>query len=362
MPKILFLTLHRPNRSPSQRFRFEQYIPFLEEAGFEYDFSYLVNESDDKIFYAPGNILAKAFIIIKSTIKRFFELFNANQYDIIFVQRESYMLGTAFFEKVFARSKAKFIFDFDDAIWLLDVSEGNKKFAFLKNPRKTEEIVKVSDMVFAGNQYLANFAAQFNKNVKVIPTTIDTDYHLPARDTDFEKDKICIGWTGTMTTLKHFETILPVLEKLKEKFGDRIYFKLVVNKEIEYPSIALKSTLWDKEEEVSQLQDIDIGIMPLPDDKWAKGKCGFKGLQYMSLEIATIMSPVGVNSEIIRHGKNGYLANSNEEWINYLSKLIENHSLRRSLGIEGRKTIIDKYSVKAWKEEYVSILKKLAGE
>lgn len=359
MPKILFLTLHRPNRSPSQRFRFEQYIPFLKEAGFEYDFSYLVKENDDRIFYSPGNIISKAFIIIKSTVKRFFELFKANQYDIIFVQRESYMLGTAFFEKVFANSKAKFIFDFDDAIWLLDVSEGNKKFAFLKNPRKTEEIVKVSDMVFAGNQYLANFAAQFSENVKVIPTTIDTDYHLPAKDKDFEKDKICIGWTGTMTTLKHFETILPVLEKLKAKHGEKIYFKLVVNKEIDYPSIGLKSTLWSNEEEVSQLQDIDIGIMPLPDDKWAKGKCGFKGLQYMSLEIATIMSPVGVNSEIIEHGKNGFLANTEVEWLNYLSQLIEDSILRKSLGIEGRKTIIEKYSVKAWKDEYLRLFTKL---
>lgn len=358
MPRILFIAAHRPDRSPSQRFRFEQYLAYFKESGFDYDFSYLISEKDDKIFYQPGNLSTKLFIFIKSIFKRLKDVLSASQYDIVFVQREAFMTGSVFFEKRFSKSKAKLIFDFDDAIWLLDTSDANKKLDWLKNPEKTAKIITMADLIFAGNNYLADYAKQFNKSVKIIPTSINTNYH---KKTVLEKNgnRICIGWTGSITTIKHFEYAIPFLKKIKEKYEEKLEFKVIgdetyINKELDIRGVA-----WNKENEIKELSTIDIGIMPLPDDEWAKGKCGLKGLQYMALEIPTIMSPVGVNSEIISEGENGFLASSVDEWVEKISRLIESEELRKTIGKTARQTVIEKYSVYAQRNNYIESFKEV---
>jgi hypothetical protein len=175
MPKILFIASHRPDRSPAQRFRFEQYLGYLKQNGFDYDFSYLISEKDDRIFYSPGNLFNKLLIFLKSAWLRWKDVVKADKYDIIFVQREAFMTGSSYFEKRFAKSNAKLVFDFDDAIWNHDVSEANRSFGWLKDPGKTSQIITVSNLVIAGNAYLAEYARKFNKRVIIIPTTIDTD-------------------------------------------------------------------------------------------------------------------------------------------------------------------------------------------
>jgi glycosyltransferase involved in cell wall biosynthesis len=356
MPKLLIITHHRKDRSPGQRFRFEQYLDFLSANGYEITFSNFINESDDKVFYGAGNLLGKVRVVLKNIFIRISNVLSANKYDAILIYREAFVFGSTIFEYLLSKSKAKLIYDFDDSIWLLDVSTGNKAFSFLKSPDKTKKIIGYCDMITVGNEYLANYARQYNNNVKIIPTTIDTTYHINKNKQT--KTRICVGWTGTDTTAKHFEYLLPTLEKLYKKFPN-IYFKMICDRAISYPSLNLESTKWNKETEIEQLSEIDVGIMPLPDDKWANGKCGFKGLQYMSLEIATIMSPVGVNTEIIQQGINGFLASTEEEWLDKLTLLIENEELRLLLGKAGRKTIENKYSVKAWENKYLEYYNEL---
>jgi glycosyltransferase involved in cell wall biosynthesis len=355
MRKILFLTLHRPNRSPSQRFRFEQYLQFLREEGIEYEFSYLLDEKDDKIFYSNGRVLAKAFIVVKSFFKRLKELYLVRKYQVVFVQRECFMLGISFFERQFAKSGARLIFDFDDSIWLQNVSDANKTFVWLKNPQKTAKIIASSSLVIAGNPYLKKYASRYNTNVVIVPTTIDTDEY---RKIEIDKGKkIIIGWSGSITTIKHFEYAIPFLKEIKNKFHDLVEFRVIgdvnyVNEELE-----IKGLAWNKKREIEDLSSFDIGIMPLPDDEWAKGKCGLKGLQYMALEIPTIMSPVGVNTDIIEDGVNGFLAAEINEWVNKLTLLIESEQLRRDIGFNARKTVVKKYSVQSNKELFLSLLR-----
>lgn len=357
MSKVLYLTLHRAERSPSQRFRFEQYLEFLKQNGFDYKFSYLLDANDDKIFYSPRNYFAKAIISLKSIFRRVAEVLNANEYDIIFVQRECFMLGTAVFEKLFARSKAKLIFDFDDSIWMQNVSEVNKKLAFLKNAEKTSEIIRAADLIFAGNPYLRDYAKQFNQNVTIIPTTIDTEEYKPVAHKN--DGTVCIGWSGSITTIQHFKYAIPALEIIKKKYCERISIKVIGDGNYKNESLHVKALPWVKADEVKEISSFDIGIMPLPDDEWAKGKCGLKGLQYMALEVPTIMSPVGVNSEIIQDGENGFLATSTEEWVDKISRLIESEELRKKVGKTARQTVIEKYSVEALKPVYLSEFKKL---
>jgi glycosyltransferase involved in cell wall biosynthesis len=346
------------NRSPGQRFRFEQYFDFLEQNNYNITYSNIISEKDDKIFYRNGRYFTKFIILIKSFVIRIKDVLRASDFDIIFIYRESFMLGTAFFEYLFSLTKAKIVFDFDDAIWLTDVSEGNYDLKWMKNPSKISKIIKISDLIFAGNKYLYDYAIRFNNNVKIVPTTIDINYHNKVNYVN-KKDSICIGWTGSFTTIKHFEYAIPFLKILKEKYKAKIYFKVIVDFPFVSKDIDLISTAWNLDTEISDIAEFDIGIMPLPYDDWTKGKCGFKGLQCMAMEIPTVMSPVGVNSEIIQDGENGFLASGEEEWIEKISLLIEDISLREKFGINGRKTIIEKYSVDAYRNIYLRYLDEL---
>jgi glycosyltransferase involved in cell wall biosynthesis len=360
MKKVLIICLHRKDRSPGQRFRYEQYLSFLEANGYHFDISILLNEKNDKAFYSKGNYFKKIFIYLKTLTIRTKDWFRMNRYDIIFIFRDALMTGSTFFEKRFARSKAKIIFDFDDAIWLQNVSDANKKLAFMKNADKTGKIIGLSDLIFAGNQYLADYAAQFNKNISIIPTTIDTSIYVPQKAAR-EKRSVCIGWSGSFSTIQHFATAIPALKKIRDKFGDSVSFKIIGDKNYYCAELDTKGDAWIASTEIEDLSQIDIGIMPLPDDEWAKGKCGLKGLQYMALEIPTLMSPVGVNTEIIQHGANGYLPNAEDEWVDILSNLIGNKELREKIGKAGRQTVINKYSVEAWKQKYLDNFNKLTA-
>ena len=359
--KILFIASHRLNRAPGQRFRFEQYLDFLRENGFDCELSSIISESQDRILYQKGKYFRKFLIMLSAWANRQKDIWRANQFDIIFIFREAFLTGSTFFEYKFSCSKAKVVFDFDDAIWHLDISAANKKFEWLKNPGKTAKIISMSDLVLAGNQYLADYAKHHNDNVKIIPTTIDTSEYINVAQKK-DNETICIGWSGSITTIKHFEYAVPALRKLKEKYGEKISFKVIGDSSYQNKELNTKGIAWSKNDEIKELSSFDIGIMPLPNDEWAKGKCGLKGLQYMALEIPCIMSPVGVNSEIIVDGINGFLAKHDDEWIDKISLLIENAALRKQIGAEAKKTVEYKYSVNSQKERYLGLLKELLNE
>lgn len=359
MPKVLFACLHRPDRSPSQRYRFEQYISYLEEKGYPSSFSYLLNGHDDKVFYAPGHYFGKGVILLKSVSKRLAEVFFKRLPPVVFVQRECFMLGSAFFEKRFAK-RSRLIFDFDDSIWLQQVSEGNKKLAFLKNAGKTKEIIRAAHLVIAGNEYLASYARNYNPRVIIIPSTIDTNKYTTKEIV--AKENIVIGWSGSFSTIAHFESAVEALQLLKKKYDSRLSFIVVGDSAYHNESLCIRGLPWNAATEVEDLHRFDIGIMPLPDDEWTKGKCGMKGLQYMAAGIPTVMSPVGVNKEIIQDSENGFLAESTEEWVEKLSRLIESVELRKKFSINGRKTVEEKYSVHANRGKYLEAIRRVLGD
>jgi len=333
-------------------------LPYLEQNGFECVLAPLVSSKDDGVLYAEGHYFNKFAITAKSFLKRLSDVRAAKGFDIVFIQREAYLLGTSYFEQRFKHSGAKVVFDFDDAIWLMDVSDVNKKFGWLKRPSKTAEIVSVSDLVIAGNNYLADYARSYNPNVITIPTSVDTDKFKRVAPTS-NKARICIGWTGSHTTIKHFSLAIPFLKELKKKYGDKIYFKIIGDPSYIEPDLGITGLKWNKDTEIDDLSEIDIGIMPLPNDAWSRGKCGLKSLEYMSLNIPPVVSPVGVNTEIVTDGVDGFIADSTTEWVEKISSLIESEELRKQLGEKARQTVIEKYSVLAHRDKYVQLLNNL---
>ena len=357
--KIIFLSVHRKERSPSQRFRFEQYLGFLDENNFLTEHFFLVSENDDKIFYNKGNFFAKSILIFKYILKLNKLCKSIHNYDICYVQRESIFIWTHYFEKKIAK-KTNLVFDFDDSIWLENVSKANKFFKWLKNPDKTKKIISFSNLIFSGNQYLSNFALRFNINTVIIPTTIDTDLYQNIYKK--KSNKIIIGWSGSMTTIQHFEYALPFLKKIVDRHKNIVEIKVIGDDRYFNKELKINGLPWCKETEIKDLCSFDIGIMPLPNNEWAKGKCGLKGLQYMALGIPTIMSAVGVNIDIINDGENGFLAKNNDEFESKLELLINSKKLRLELGENGKKTVQEKYSVNAWKSKYLEHFNNLINE
>lgn len=361
MPSVLFIASHRPDRSPGQRFRFEQYIGALEAAGWTCVHSHLVSAEDDRILYSKGNYLEKARFVRRCHRIRKADVARMDDHDVIFIYREALMTRSIRYERLFRTSRAKLIFDFDDSVWLPNVSDANRRWAWLKDAGKTSKLIGLCDLVFAGNAYLADYARQYNPNTRIVPTTIDTDEYQPGPPRHGE-GPVVIGWSGSITTIQHFRYAIPALRELKARFGDRITFRVVGDGSYSEPSLGVQGLPWRKATELDDLRAMDIGIMPLPDDEWARGKCGLKGLQYMALGIPTLMSPVGVNSEIIQDGVNGYLATDTDEWVRKIGWLVEDADLRSRLGAEARRTVEEHYSVHAWRDRYLTLFNNLIEE
>ncbi|GAB1445792.1 hypothetical protein MASR2M41_15170 [Flammeovirgaceae bacterium] len=199
-----------------------------------------------------------------------------------------------------------------------------------------------------------NYALQFNQKSFLNPTTIDvTNVHKPSLNLNLrKKDKIVIGWTGSHSTVKYLEIVYPILFTLSHKYKN-VEFIIIANAKPTIQLERLQFIEWSLLTEIEDLTKIDIGIMPLSDDEWSKGKCGFKLLQYMALGIPCIGSRVGANIEIVNNGVNGFLCSTEEEWLTTLEKLILDEGLRSTVGGAGRSTVVNRYSVQSNEDNFL---------
>lgn len=308
------------------------------------------------ILYTGGSGWAKLIGILKGFCLRLFTvLFSAYQFDYIFIHREASPLGPPIFEWFLAKVlRKKIIFDFDDAIWIPNTTQENKIASWFKAFWKVKLICKWSYKVVGGNQYLCDFAKQVNNHVVLIPTCVDV-VNGHNKEKIHQNNKVVIGWTGSHSTLFYLDKVLPVLQELSEDYD----FELVViaNKNPQLNIKNFKFIKWCEATEIDDLLQFDIGIMPLEKDKWSEGKCGFKLIQYMSLGIPSIASPVGVNTKIVSDGVNGFLAHSSSDWKRYLVDLLSDFELRKNMGAQGRSIIVAHYSVQANSSKFIELFR-----
>jgi glycosyltransferase involved in cell wall biosynthesis len=215
------------------------------------------------------------------------------------------------------------------------------------------------DRVFAGNAYLADYARQFNDDVHIVPTTLDTDTHAPRARPPHAG--VCVGWSGSPSTAPYFDRLVSPLSTVKQRFGDGVYFRFIGDETYRRPELGIVGRPWREETEVEDAAELDIGLMPLPDDPWSRGKCGFKALLYMALAIPPVISPVGVNATIVQDGETGYLAADDETWVSALSRLIQDQDLRRDIGRRGRVFVVARFSLQAQRDRYVKLFDELCA-
>jgi len=339
--KILFIVPY-PTEGPSNRFRVEQYLPILTRSGTDFSVRPFCNSDFYGILLKKGRYFKKFFYLIVFTLLRIVDLFRAMRYDVVFIHREAFPTKDFIFEWLFRKFSRKIIYDFDDSV-------------FLKKPAKVKMLVSKADRVITGNNFLEGYALHFNKNVTLIPTCIDTDKYAPSSHKN-TGGKVIIGWMGSPTTSVFLSEIKEVFNIISDKYKN-VEFRIIGGRFTAAPSARVLNRPWNLASEVRDMQEFDIGIMPMPDDEWTRGKCAFKIIEYMALGIPAVASPVGMNSEVIKDGVNGFLAGNQDEWLDKLSRLIESAELRQALGRNGRNTIEERYSLRANASKFIDVVK-----
>jgi glycosyltransferase involved in cell wall biosynthesis len=315
------------------------YIPLLEKKGFEISVNYLLG--DNYISYLYEKTKLPIFEIIFSYLKRIMLLLFNNKFDIIWIEQEAFPWMPPFFEKLLLTRQKKVMSDYDDAFFHRYDLHNNKIVRRILG-QKIDMVMNRADIVLAGNEYLAERARKNNMTgTYIFPTVVDTQKFV---NQNIRNDKIfTIGWIGTPGNIKYLKTIEPALEKLSAKKNVKI--SIVGAGNVEFKNFTVNNIKWSEQTEVSEISKFDVGIMPLLDSPWERGKCGFKLIQYMACGLPVIGSPVGVNDKIILHGINGFKANNIEDWVKYFELLNENPDLAKKMGNEGRKFVNENYSL-----------------
>jgi glycosyltransferase involved in cell wall biosynthesis len=340
--RVLVLTPYPLGRAPSQRFRWEQYVEPLRARGILLEPSSFLDDHGMDVVHVPGAWPAKAAATFTGALRRLRDTIVARRYDLVLVHRESLPVGVAWVEQILRAIRMPYAFDFDDAIYLAAVSEANRRASWLKGARKTVSVVENAGLVLAGNEHLRDWTLGYTPRVVVVPTTIDTNAYRPVCRRGAAP--LCVGWSGSMSTIEHLKLLEPVLSQLQREREIRI--RVIGDPSYTIEGAVIEALPWREASEIDDLAAIDIGVMPLPDDEWARGKCGLKALQYMALGIPTVLSPVGVNRKIARDGA-AILAATSPEWATTLRALIDDEELRARVGGAGRVRVEREYSVEA---------------
>jgi glycosyltransferase involved in cell wall biosynthesis len=332
--------------TPSQRFRIEQWRPHLQRVGIDVEIQPFASQALLARLYSRGRGVSKVASMAAALVRRLASARSWRDFDVILVHRTASLVGPALVEHAASILGKPLVYDFDDAIFLLHTTAANRRFGWLKFPGKTAAICRLADHVVVGNEFLADYARQFNTQVSIVPTSIELNEYVPVPRERPGDRRVIIGWTGSSTSQTHLETFAPTLRRLAETHAFEL--RVMSDREPLLPGMPVRWQRWtpDVSAEVREIGAFDIGIMPMPDDVWSKGKCALKALQYMAMGVPTVATAVGANREVIAHGVNGMLAASEDEWLRSLKALIDDPSERTRLGSAGRRTVEERYSAR----------------
>jgi len=312
----------------ASRYRILQYIPYLEEHGFRCE-----------VMEFPGSVLGylRLYRILPS-------------FDCVFVQRKRFHFP---FLTLFRSRAKRIIYDLDDAVMYKNTL-AESPYSRTRQ-RRFAGMVRLCDCVIAGNSFLKDKAIQYNTCVEVIPSSIPSEkYRL--KDYSQNSDLVTIGWIGDHGSIHYLERIKGVLDTIGRKYPGRVKLKIICDTFFDLEGLPVEKVRWSEADEVSQLQGIDIGVMPLSDDPWSWGKCGLKILQYFGVGVPAVCTPVGVNRDVVMDGITGYWAMTEEEWVEKLSLLIEDPASRMAMGLKGRHVLDKGYTREANAPKVLDVL------
>lgn len=337
----------------SSRYRSYQYLPGLKAAGFCCELSPLFDEAylDHRYRFGRGSIMD----LVRAFVRRCRTILSARHCDLAVIEYELLPYCPACFERLLGWMGVRYVVDYDDALFHQYDHHRNPLIRLLLG-NKVATVMRQAELVMAGNAYLAAYARKAGaKRVEIVPTVVDLDrYPLPHKRNRGDAPFV-IGWIGSPTTAKYLQAIAPSLAEVCR--DGRAVVRLIGSGPVALPGVPVEIVPWSEETEVALMQSCDVGIMPLPDEPWARGKCGFKLIQYLACGLPVVASPVGVNAEIVEEGVNGLLATGHDDWVKALCHLRDHPQERLKMGAAGRAKVGQHYSLQVTAPRMVELLR-----
>lgn len=348
---ILFFTKYS-RKGASSRYRTLQYIPYLERNGVACTISPLFDDDYLEFRYRHGRVSMSA--VVRAFLRRIWTLATCKKFDVLVIEKELFPYMPALATKMLSWMNVQYIVDYDDALFH---QYDNHKFNLVSRllGSKILRVMRGAAVVIAGNNYLAGYAkAAGSRNVRLVPTVVDLElYSEPELHRDKE-DVFTIGWIGSPTTSVYLEAIASALAEVCA--GGKARVQLVGSGPCTLTGVPVDIVSWDEETEIEKLNNFDVGIMPLPNEPWERGKCGLKLIQYMACGLPVVASPVGVNTEIVQERKNGFLAEDHDAWVRALTVLRDSPETCNKMGSAGRIDVEKHYSLQRWAPELLTVL------
>lgn len=355
---ILILCPYPFDTAPSQRLKYEQYLPYLSDCGYRFELIPFFSPRTYAILYRNGHLFRKALGVLAGMVRRLALLPRLARADGVYIHLHVCPIGPPWLERLTCRLARAVIYDIDDMVHLLRTSSANARAGALKSSARYFMLMRRADHVITCTPALDQLVRQHNPRTTDISSTIDTVRYQPC-NLYSNADELVLGWSGSHSTAPYLHLLDRVLQQLARRHRFRL---LVIGPScFELPGVKLEVVPWSSEVELPALQRIDIGLYPLPDDDWVQGKSGLKALQYMALGIPVVASAVGCNDRVVQQGRSGFLVRHEDQWLQALERLMADAELRRAFGQTGRRIVDDHYSVRANRDRYLSIFQQVYG-
>lgn len=351
--KLLVLCPYPEDRAPSQRFKFEQYYDAWRQAGWELDVRPFWDPRGWDALYREGGSAGKLLALLRGLGRRLGDALDARDADLVYLHLNAVPLGPPVVERLVHQAGVPLVYDIDDMVQLPYSSAANPFMRWLRSRDKPLELMGIADHVVVCTEHLAAVARRHNDAVTNISSTIDTERYRPVAPRD-RTEGVVVGWSGSHSTSPYLHLLDDVLQELARIRDVRL--RIIGDPGFRMPGVEVEATRWRADTEVEDLSELDIGVYPLPDEEWVLGKSGLKLLQYMGMGLPAVAQRIGTNTEIVEDGVNGLLADTPDEWLEALVRLVDDPELRARLGREGRRTVEARYSVVANTGRYLEVL------
>lgn len=350
--RVLLLCPYPEGVAPGQRLKYEQYFTFLAAQGYEITVSPFFSLRSWNVLYRKGHFLKKVLGVAAGYARRIYDLARTPFFDGTYVFLHAAPFGGPGLELLFRALSRRMIYDIDDLVYLRPVSRVNPLFSWLRSPRKYSFLMSRADHVITCTPYLDSHVRMFNQRTTDISSTIRTNDYLPHNR--YRNDgRLVIGWSGSHSTVPYLNLLKTVLQRVAKERPFTL--RVIGTSSFAIEGVHVECVPWREATEVNDLQAIDVGLYPLPNEEWVLGKSGLKALQYMALGIPTVATAIGTNFRVVEHGHSGFLVTTEQEWFDTILRLIDDAELRRTVGAAARKRVENLYSVQANQQVYLSV-------
>ncbi len=342
-PRIAALVPNVLNFCPGQRVRIESWAQFLPQYGWDVQFYPFEDDQLHAALYSSGRHLAKMSGMLRCYLRQLQRVMAGPRADVLFIYREAALIGPAFIERLAKRWRVPIVMDIDDPIFLPYRSPTNGWFSLLKFHHKTYSLFRMSDHVIAINRLIGDHVARYQPAVTTIPNWVDTEHFRPGPDRSGEAPRVV--WIGSRSTMPNLAALREPIRRLQASHGTPL--RVIGVGDVDLPGINVEFRPWSAATEVAELQQADIGLVPVPDAPWNEWKFFLKTIQYLAVGLPVVARRMGSNSEVIQDGVNGFVVETDDEWYDRLRLLVEDAEVRRRMGIAARQSALEHYSVDA---------------